>query len=126
HASLLPKYRGAAPINWALIHGETVTGNSIIRLADRMDAGAVLAADALAIGETETAGELHDRLAAAGAPLVIRTLEAMARDTAIEIPQDESQATVAPKLSRAQARLDFSGPAAEIVRRIHGLYPWPG
>src|SRR5688572_19575603 len=70
HASLLPKYRGAAPINWAMIHGETVTGNSVIRLAQKMDAGAILAQSRLDIGELETAGELHDRLAQDGATLV--------------------------------------------------------
>lgn len=126
HASLLPKYRGAAPINWAMMAGETVAGNSIIRLAERMDAGAVLAADALAVGETETAGELHDRLADAGAPLVVRTLEAMALGTAIEIPQDDTLATLAPKLSRQSARLDFNRPAEQVVHQVHGLYPWPG
>jgi methionyl-tRNA formyltransferase len=126
HASLLPKYRGAAPINWAMMAGETVAGNSIIRLAERMDAGAVLAADALAIGPAETAGELHDRLAEAGAPLVIRTLESMALGSAIEIAQDESLATLAPKLSRQSALLDFTQSAERVVHHVHGLYPWPG
>ena len=126
HASRLPRHRGAAPINWAILSGETTTGNSVIRLAQKMDAGAVLAQSELKIGELETAGELHDRLAADGAPLVLRVLDDLANGRATETPQDESRATIAPKLSRDSATLDWSRPAAEIARRIRGLYPWPG
>ncbi len=110
HASLLPKYRGAAPINWAIIEGERVTGNSVIRLADRMDAGAVLGQSTLEIGEMETAGELHDRLAEAGAPLVLRVIDELASGRAPETPQDESKAT----LAQAQPR---AGPAGFLVGR---------
>ena len=126
HASILPKYRGAAPINWTIIRGERVAGNSVIRLAARMDAGAVLGQSSLEIGELETAGELHDRLAADGAPLVLRVLEQLAAGTAVETPQDEALATIAPKLSRASSKLDLSRPAEEIARQIRGMYPWPG
>ncbi len=126
HASLLPKYRGAAPINWAIIRGETVAGNSIIRLAERMDAGAILAQSSLGIGPVETAGELHDRLAVDGALLVLRTLAALSDGKSNEVAQDESARTLAPKLSREAAALDFNHPADEIARRIRGLYPWPG
>lgn len=126
HASRLPRYRGAAPINWAIINGERTTGNSVIRLAQRMDAGAILARSELPIGEVETAGELHDRLAADGVELVLGTVADLAAGSATETPQDESQATLAPKLSRESARLDFSRPADELSRRIRGLYPWPG
>jgi methionyl-tRNA formyltransferase len=126
HASLLPKYRGAAPINWAMLAGDAVTGNSVIRLAERMDAGAVLGQSQLTIGESETAGELHDRLAADGGPLVLRVLSQLADGTAVETPQDPAAATVAPKLSRQTAVLDWSRPAAEVARRINGLSPWPG
>jgi methionyl-tRNA formyltransferase len=126
HASRLPRYRGAAPINWALIRGETTTGNSVIRLAQRMDAGAVLAQSELTIGDLETAGELHDRLAADGAALVPRVLADLAAGTAREVEQDESQATLAPKLSREDAKLAWSRPAAELAVRVRGLYPWPG
>jgi methionyl-tRNA formyltransferase len=126
HASRLPRYRGAAPINWAIIRGETFTGNSVIRLAQRMDAGAVLAQSELQIGDLETAGELHERLAADGATLVPRVLSGLAGGTAVEVPQDESLATLAPKLSREEARLDWTRPADEVARRIRGLYPWPG
>lgn len=126
HASRLPAYRGAAPINWAILNGEPVTGNSVIRLAQKMDAGAILAQSALMIGEVETAGELHDRLAQDGVGLILGVCDALASGTATETPQDESQATIAPKLSRESARLDFTRPASELARRIRGLYPWPG
>lgn len=126
HASRLPAYRGAAPINWAILNGEPVTGNSVIRLADRMDAGAILAQSAVMIGEVETAGELYDRLAEDGVGLVLKVVEDLADGTAVEKPQDEKSATIAPKLSRESARLDFARPAGEIARRILGLYPWPG
>ena len=126
HASILPKYRGAAPINWAIIRGESVTGNSVIRLAPRMDAGAVLGQSSLPIGELETAGELHDRLSADGAPLVLKVLEELAAERAVETPQDESLATIAPKLSREASKVDFTRPAAELANQIRGMYPWPG
>lgn len=126
HASRLPAYRGAAPINWAILNGDPVTGNSVIRLADRMDAGAILAQSALMIGQVETAGELHDRLAKDGVGLVLQVVEELAAGTAVETPQDDSLATIAPKLSRNSAHLDFSRPADEVAHRIRGLYPWPG
>jgi methionyl-tRNA formyltransferase len=126
HASRLPRWRGAAPINWAIIEGDQTTGNSVIRLAQKMDAGAILAQSEVPIGELETAGELHDRLSPDGAPLVLGTLDALAEGRAVELLQDESLATLAPKLSRDAARLDFSRPATEIARRIRGLHPWPG
>jgi methionyl-tRNA formyltransferase len=126
HASLLPQYRGAAPIHWAIIRGETFTGNSIIRLAERMDAGAVLGQSRLEIGEVETTGELHDRLAIDGAGLVLRVIEQLAAGTAREQPQEEALATLAPKLHRSDAHLDWTRPAGEIARRIRGLSPWPG
>jgi methionyl-tRNA formyltransferase len=91
-----------------------------------MDAGAILAQSHVQIGPLETTGDLHDRLAADGAELVLRTIHQLARGEARERPQDESQATLAPKLHRADARLDFSRPAEEIARRIRGLSPWPG
>jgi methionyl-tRNA formyltransferase len=126
HASHLPKYRGAAPINWAIIRGESVTGNSMIRLAERMDAGAILAQSEVSIGELETAGELHDRLAEDGGPLILKVVDELASGRAVETPQDESLATQAPKLTRGDATLDFTRPARELADRIRGLYPWPG
>jgi methionyl-tRNA formyltransferase len=126
HASILPKYRGAAPINWAIIDGNPTTGNSIIRLASKMDAGAVLAQSQLNIGETETAGELHDRLSIDGAPLMLKVIEDLASGTAVETEQDHKQASIAPKLSREIATIDWSQPASRIARRMNGLSPWPG
>jgi methionyl-tRNA formyltransferase len=126
HASLLPKFRGAAPINWAIVRGESETGNSIIRLAARMDAGAILAQSRVSIGDVETAGELHDRLAVDGARLMLQTADDLQAGRAVEIPQDERLATLAPKLSREFSRIDWAVGAAEIARKIRGLYPWPG
>jgi methionyl-tRNA formyltransferase len=129
HASRLPELRGAAPINWAIIRGHPSTGNSVIRLAPRMDAGAVLTQSLIRIGPAETAGELHDRLAEDGVPLVLQTARALADGTAVESPQDESLATIAPRMSRADARIEFAHPdqtADAICRRICGTWPWPG
>ena len=126
HASLLPKYRGAAPINWAIIRGESVTGNSIIRLAEKMDAGAVLGQSTRPIEETVTIGELHDLLADDGAPLVLRVLSELQNGTAKEIEQDHTRATIAPKLSRQTATIGWNQPAKVITRLINGLSPWPG
>ena len=126
HASRLPRYRGAAPINWAILKGETITGNSVIRLTQKMDAGAILAQSSLSIGEFETAGELHDRLARDGVHLVLQTIDQLSSTHVIEIVQEETLATLAPKLSRESARLDFTRPAVELARQIRGLYPWPG
>jgi methionyl-tRNA formyltransferase len=126
HASRLPKYRGAAPINWAILDGEAETGNSIIRLAQRMDAGAVLGMSRLTIEELETAGELHDRLSQDGAPLMLRVVEELATGRAVETPQDEALATRAVKLSREATRIDWDRPADSVARQIRGMHPWPG
>jgi methionyl-tRNA formyltransferase len=126
HASLLPKYRGAAPINWAMIRGESQTGVSVISLADRMDAGLIYATRAIDIIPTETAGELHDRLANLGPATLDEVLARHVAGTLQGEPQDESRATLAPKLSAVDRRIDFNAPAAAICRRIHGLTPWPG
>ena len=126
HASILPRWRGAAPINWAIMSGDKETGNSIIRLAPKMDAGAVLAQSRLSIGELDTAGEIHDRLAEDGAALIVTTIQDLAAGRAVEREQDHALATTAPKLSRDAARIDFSLPAEQLARTIRGLYPWPG
>jgi methionyl-tRNA formyltransferase len=129
HASKLPALRGAAPINWAIIHGHESTGNTIIRLAPRMDAGPILAQSTVAIGPNETAGELHDRLAQDGVALVLQTARDLATGDAVESPQDESLATIAPKMSRADTRIDFAPSdqtADAVARRIRGTWPWPG
>ncbi len=126
HASLLPKYRGAAPINWAIIRGEKETGLSIITLADRMDAGDILAQRATEIGVHETAGELHDRLARMAPPLLLETLDKIEAGTATYTPQDEFYASKAPKLKKADGRVDFDQPAYVIADKIRGFWPWPG
>lgn len=126
HSSLLPKYRGAAPINWAVIDGEAETGVSVIGVCSVMDAGDIYAAARTPIGESETAGELHDRLAQLGAPLLPRVLDEIAAGTAQPVPQDHTLKSRAPKLSRDMARVDFTRPASEVSARIRGMSPWPG
>jgi methionyl-tRNA formyltransferase len=125
HGSLLPKYRGAAPYQWAIINGEPVTGVTIFQLEQRWDAGPIWSQRETPIGETETADELHDRLAILGAVLLIETLTDIESGRAQPRPQDPTQSTRAPKLTKADAVLDWTQPAATIVRRIHGLWSWP-
>lgn len=126
HASLLPKYRGAAPINWAIIRGESETGVSIITLADRMDAGDILAQSATAIGVYETAGELHDKLAHLAAPLLLETLDKIEADTVTYTEQNEFDVSLAPKLKKSDGFLDFADPAYALADKIRGFWPWPG
>jgi len=126
HSSLLPKYRGAAPINWAVINDDALAGVSVIEVTSVMDAGDILAAASTPIGPAETAGELHDRLAQLGAPLLPEVLDRMAAGTVARVPQDPRQATRARKLSREIAWVDFSLPAAVVSARIRGMSPWPG
>ncbi len=126
HASLLPKYRGAAPINWAIINGETTTGISIITLSEKMDAGQILAQSQIDIAADETAGQLHDRLAKIAAPLLLDTIEKIADGTAVYIEQDHAMATLAPKLKKSDGFLDFDEPAEVLARKIRGFWPWPG
>jgi methionyl-tRNA formyltransferase len=125
HASLLPKYRGAAPINWAIVRGETETGVSIITLADKIDAGDVLAQSGTPIGANETAGELHDRLAKLAAPLLIDTLARIEAGTAVYTKQDDTQVTFAPKLRKSDGFVDFAEPAETLALKIRGFWPWP-
>ncbi len=126
HASLLPKYRGAAPINRAMMAGERQTGVSVITLAERMDAGLILATRATPIRDLETAGELHDRLAALGPDAVAEVLHQHAAGTLHPQEQDESLATKAPKLTKAEGTTSFTAPADLVRARVHGLTPWPG
>ena len=126
HASLLPKYRGAAPINWAIIKGEKQTGISIIALVEQMDAGDILAQATTDIGADEAAGELHDRLAQIAAPLLIKTIDHIANGTAVYGRQDHSKATLAPKLKKSDGFLNFNEPAEMLQRKIQGFWPWPG
>lgn len=126
HASLLPRWRGAAPINWAILAGDTETGNSVITLADKMDAGLVLGQSRRPIDPTLNIGELHDVLSADGPALVLDVLARHSSGTLQPQTQDPSKVTLARKLSRADGFVDFLQSAEECRRRVHGLTPWPG
>ena len=126
HASLLPKYRGAAPINWAIVNGETRTGLTTMRIDAGMDTGDILLQQELGIGPIETAPELSTRLSEAGAPLMAETLRGLAAGKIAPRPQDHSQATLAPMLKRDDGRIDWNRTATEIYNRMRGFTPWPG
>ncbi|MSU88154.1 methionyl-tRNA formyltransferase [Rhodobacteraceae bacterium 2CG4] len=123
HASLLPRWRGAAPIHRAIMAGDTETGVCIMRMEAGLDTGPVLARRATPIGAEETTGELHDRLARIGAALVAETLAALPLP---EVPQPEDGVTYAAKIDKADARIDWTRPADEVARQIRGLAPFPG
>lgn len=123
HASLLPKYRGAAPIQWAIANGETRTGVTIMQIDAGLDTGPMAIAEETAIGPEETAPELSERLAAMGARLLVETL---AKLPAVTVPQDHSQASLAPILRKEDGRIDWELPAGGIANRLRGFTPWPG
>ncbi|MBI3824083.1 MAG: methionyl-tRNA formyltransferase [Planctomycetes bacterium] len=125
HASLLPKYRGAAPINWAIYHGETQSGVTIIRMTIGLDAGDMLAQEAIDILPEETAGELEARLGPLGAHLAIETVDKLAVGPVSGIPQDKSKVTKAPKLTKEHGLIDWSRPASAVVNQIRAMQPWP-
>jgi methionyl-tRNA formyltransferase len=126
HGSLLPKYRGAAPINWAIIRGETETGLTAIEMTEKMDAGDILGQRATPIGPDETAGELHDRLAELGARLVTEIVREIPLDEVERRRQNETQATYAPRLTKRDGRIDWAAPADVVYNHIRGVTPWPG
>jgi len=126
HASLLPKYRGAAPIQWAIASGETVTGVTTMRIDAGLDTGDILLQKAIPIAPEDTAETLAPRMAAIGAELMVETLHGLKSGTIHPKPQDNSQATLAPLLKKEDGRIDFHRPAPEIVNRIRGFQPWPG
>ena len=126
HGSLLPKYRGAAPIQWAIIDGETETGITTMMTAIGMDTGDILLVDRLAIDPDETAGELFDRMAVLGAQTLQKTIAALEAGTLRRIPQDEAQASKCPMLKKEHGKLDFSQTALAIHNRVRGTNPWPG
>ena len=126
HASLLPKYRGPAPIQWALINGETTTGLTVFLLEPTVDTGRIIRQRPVPIGPDETYGELSERLSVLGADEVAAAVEDLAAGRASCIPQDESQATRAPKLTRADGKIDWARPAAAIRNRVRGVTPSPG
>jgi methionyl-tRNA formyltransferase len=124
HASLLPRWRGAAPVQRAILAGDTETGVSIMAMEAGLDTGPVLLREAIPIGPTDTAGTLTDRLAFLGARLIVEALDRI--DALAPVPQPEAGVTYAAKIDKAEARIDWSLPAAEVDRRIRGLAPFPG
>jgi len=126
HASLLPKYRGAAPINWCIINGEHITGVTTMYMDKGMDTGDMILKKEIGILENETAGELHDRLMPLGAAVLEETMALLKAGGAPRIPQQESEATYAPIMSKALGRIDWSKDAKAISNLIRGTYPWPG
>ena len=126
HASLLPKYRGAAPINWAIVNGETKTGVTTMRIDASMDTGETLLQREIAIGANETAPELTARLSELGAPLMAETLRGLAAGSIAPKTQNHSEATLAPLLKREDGRIDWNRSAQEIFNRMRGFAPWPG
>jgi methionyl-tRNA formyltransferase len=125
HASLLPKYRGAAPVAWAIYHGETRTGVSIIKMSVALDAGDILAQEAIDIGAEETAGELEARLAVLGGQLALQVVDQIAAGTAKGIQQDKTQATKAPKLTKEHGLIDWTRHGRDVCHQIRAMQPWP-
>jgi methionyl-tRNA formyltransferase len=126
HGSLLPKYRGAGPIQWALINGETVTGITTMLMDEGMDTGAMLLQESIPIHPDDTAGSLSPRLADLGGRLLVETLSQLKAGTLVPRPQDHTRATLAPLLKKEDGLIDWTTPATSIANRIRGLTPWPG
>jgi methionyl-tRNA formyltransferase len=125
HASLLPKYRGAAPINWAIINGERETGVTTFFIEEKVDTGAILLQRQVPIGPEETAGQLHDRLALVGAELLVETVNQIAEGKAVPVPQ-RGEPSRAPKIVREMCEIDWRKPAVQIHNLVRGLCPFPG
>lgn len=125
HSSLLPRYRGAAPINWAILNGDEQTGVTVMYMAEGLDTGDIISQRATPIDPNETVEALHDRLADIGAELLTETVAALADGTAIRTPQDDSLSCYAPMLSRELSPLDFTKSARQIHNQVRGLIPWP-
>jgi methionyl-tRNA formyltransferase len=126
HASLLPYYRGAAPINWAIIRNETRTGITIMQMDEGMDTGAILLQESVLIDPLDTAGTLTAKLSAVGAKLITAALQLITDNSLLPVPQDGSRATLAPLLKKEDGLIDWNLPAVDIHNRIRGLSPWPG
>lgn len=125
HASLLPKYRGAAPINWAIYHGETETGVTIFQLTTGVDTGDMLAQEAIPIGPEETAGEVEARLAPLGARLAMQVIDAFCTGTIQRVKQDPTQASRAPKLKKEDGLIDWTRTASQVNAQVRAMHPWP-
>ena len=126
HASLLPKYRGAAPINWALIHGEAETGVTTMKMDAGLDTGDILLMRPVKIGPADTAQTLHDILAKAGAGLTLETLDRLEQKALTPVPQNDAESTYASKLKKEDGWIRWDQPAHAIQNRVRGLEPWPG
>ncbi len=126
HGSLLPKLRGAAPIQWAIANGETETGVTTMLIDEGLDTGPTLLARSTPIGPEETAADLEPRLARLGAEVLLETVRGLEAGTLAPMPQDHARATLAPILKKEDGRIDWSAPAAAIARRARGFHPWPG
>ncbi len=126
HASLLPRWRGAAPIQWAVMAGDAVTGAQVMRMTEGLDEGPILLSETVRIGPLDTAGTMHDRLSAIGAHLLPRALAAIERGGVQATAQSDEGLTYAKKIKPAEARIDWSAPAEEVDRKIRGLSPFPG
>ena len=126
HTSLLPKYRGAAPIQWAILNGETETGVTIMKMAQGLDSGDILSQQATPIAPDDDAATLHDRLAVMGAQLLTRTILEYADGKIVPRPQNESEATYARKITKEDGLLDWRAPARQLGNRIRAFTPWPG
>lgn len=125
HASLLPKYRGAGPIQWSVLNGETVTGVTTMFMAEGLDTGDMLLKAETPIGENETASELHDRLSEMGAPLLLETLKQLENGTLQPIKQNDAESSYAPMLSKEMSAIDFTKEASQVHNLIRGLSEWP-
>ncbi|MCI9626089.1 MAG: methionyl-tRNA formyltransferase [Clostridia bacterium] len=125
HGSLLPKYRGSAPVHWAVMNGETKTGVTTMYMAEEMDAGDILLAKETPIGETEIAGDVYDRLAEMGADLLLETIEKLEAGALNPVPQDAAQVSFAPMLKKEMGKIDWTKTSEEIINLIRGLNPWP-
>ncbi len=126
HASLLPRWRGAAPIQRAIMAGDSATGITIMQMDEGLDTGGILLSQSIPIHDVDTAGSLHDRLAGVGAPLMVQALNALAAGTIAATPQPHTGVSTAAKITKAEARLDWTRPATELECRIRGLSPFPG
>ena len=126
HASLLPKYRGAAPIQWAIARGESITGVTTMKIDAGLDTGDILLQEEIPIASSDTAETLAPKLASTGADLMVRTLHGLEAGTIQPRKQDDSQASLAPILKKEDGRIDFSRKAGEILNRLRGFQPWPG
>lgn len=125
HVSLLPKYRGSAPVQWAILNGEKETGVSIMYLDEGMDTGDILDTQPISIGENETSGELFEKVTQQGSTLLLQTIEKIAQGTAVATPQDHTKATLAPMLKKEMAEFTFAQPAHNLHNLVRGMNPWP-